>query len=369
MNENVFENSFPLNNSRYSGTGKNLQTKYDNLMIIWEKLSLMDFTLNKNSNNETSKVLHHLLGLLKLLSQKTLNNALLLPIEISIFDIVVEIHNFLKDFLNMIRKEMTSLVSKQKEMEDKIAENEEKMKEKVEKITISSPKPKIIHKKVNPDCFLANSNSNLNFQLAKVEHENELLKKKLEIALQSDKSTQFENKLKNVMVESETSSKEKKYEIVTLRNKISNLEFILNEKKEVIRNLEKENFKNKENFKEYQKNAESLVQKEHVFESKIHLFWEREMMLNEEIEGLKENFKQKMEIINKVKDNYFKIRNRFDEEIKRKNFPDEHFFKKDECLLGEIRAELSENPTFYKVFFYYIFFFKYLRESWRKKKC
>ena len=160
-----------------------------------------------------------------------------------------------------------------------------------------------------------------------------------------------------MIIENETNTKEKKYEIVTLRSKISNLEFILNEKKEVIRNLEREHSKNKESFKEYQNNTENIVQKEQFYESKIKLSWEREMMLNEEIEGIKESFKQKTEIINKVKDNYFKIRNRFDEEIKGKNFPDEKTFKRDECLLGEIRTVVLENPKFYKVFFSIIFVF------------
>lgn len=323
-------------------------------MIIWESLSQMDFPLNKNNNNDSSKVLHHLIGLLKLLSQKTLNNALLLASEISIFEIVIEIHNFLKDFMNIIRKDMISLVSNQKEMEEKITENEKKMKEKIEKTNITSPIPKITHKKVNTEILAVNPHSNLNFQLTKLEHENTLLKNKLENVLQSDKSTQLEKMLKTIMTENETHSKEKKYEIVSLKSKISNLEFILNEKKEVIRNLEKEHSKNKDCFKEYQQNTETIVQKEKFYESKIKLSWEREMMLNEEIEGIKEGFKQKMEIINKVKDNYFKIRNKFDEEIKGKNFPDEKTFKRDECFLSEVRAELLENPRFFKVFFYII---------------
>jgi len=334
---------------------KRLKEKF--LKVLSNKKGGSDYDFN-DINLENA--INHSLALGVILLEKFLNKCIIFQEEELLFNNIYEINQHINDILMEFQRIYNGLIEEKRDFISKneiLSENIKVLLIEKERNFDKKSDNFVSYKNLfkNSSEFSSNSTQQIdflqnkfNFEKNKLLSENEQLKSLL---IKSEKEQKNENLQKELKVSLEQSSqiiKQITEENLFLSNKIINIEFVNQSQKNSLRIYEQDLKLLKEELikiTKFKENAEFSLEN---CKEKAEINREIAKMQYEEILVIKRNFLDKMEIINKVKENYFSIQSKLVSMTQMKEYPKYEDFQNNFDLLSEINSHFNNSKHFAK---------------------
>lgn len=330
---------------------RRLKEKY--LKVLANKKKIKDFDFNdmnlKNSIN-------HSFALGVILLEKVLNKCIIFEEEELLYSNIYEFNQHLFEILTDFQKIYSNLLS-EKTTQTKLLDD---LREKVNILTIEKERDlkknneflsyKALYKTpdldINCKIQMELLQNKFNLKIQKLLSENDHLKLLINRNEKIDKINLLEQEFRASIEESSNKIKHLKGENELISNKAINLEFINQNQKNVIRSYEQELKVLGEELEETTRIKEKHESMNIILKEKARSAKETTLMQNEEINSIKLQSQDKMEILNKIKENYFSIQNKLTSMSQLKEYPKGEDFQQNLELLSEICSHFRLSKHF-----------------------
>ena len=331
---------------------KRLKERYNKILSNKNGLNDIDFNDISLKNSIT-----HSFALGIIILEKALSKCIIFEEEEIHFNNIYEMMQQVFDIVLEFQKIYRSLLSENHEFLNKIQDLNENIK------ILTNEKLRLSYK--NEDSFVSYKNlfknigndqnlkksldliqNQYNLEIQKLSSENDQLKYFISKNDKENKVDYLEHELKISIEQSSKLIKELREENTILTNKIMNLEFSNQNQKNVIRTYEQELKNIKDDLQKFKQNNQKFESCIDILTEKARAYKEISSMQLEELLTTKENFIDKMEIINKVKENYFSIQSKLVSMTQLKEYPKIEDFEIQFDLLSEINKHLLHNRYF-----------------------
>ena len=328
---------------------KKLKEKYLKSLSFKRDLSELDF-----NDKELKAAIIHFYALAVILLEKNLNKVTLFDEEEGVFNHMTELIQQFVNILGSFQVIYNSLQEENKVFLRKIAtlsENfnilnveKERMMQKQDDFSSYKNLMKTPVNEMNFKSQLDFIENRFILEKQKLASENEHLKILLSQTGKKEKIDSLEEELKKSIEHSAKILRDLRKENTIYVNKINNLEFTCNNQKTLIRSLEQELKSIKEKSENLGRENEELNCTSKILEEKTRVYREIACMEREDTLSVKNEILDKMDIINKVKENYFSIQNKLVMMTNMQQMPKTQDFLYSFDLLSEVTEYFKHNP-------------------------
>lgn len=328
-----------------------LKEKYLKILSLKTEINSLDF-----NEPAIKSLITHSFAIGMILVEKALNKTILFEEEQQTFSNLCEMLSQISEILINFQRIFSRISAENEKALHKINELSENIKNlhlererhefSIDAFSSSSLKNLLKTNTADPTLtnFINNLHNKFDFEKQKLVSENEKLRVLAQQTQQDDKLRVIEKELKQISESSTRTINEIKSDNEFLSNKIINLEFTSQSQKNLIKNYEQEIAILREKLIEKEKTCDFLTETTKILKERQSIDRETLSMQNEEIFSIKLGFEDKMDIVRKVKENYFSIQNKLNTLTKMNELPKNEDFQGNFQLLTEISQYFKSKP-------------------------